>query len=220
MRILVIGGGKVGSSLVDVLTTAGHVVSLIEANRDRAADLIEDTDAMVFHGDGSDVELLQAADVSRVDWAVAVTGHDEDNLVACELARTFGAKNVIARLNNPLNRPTFEALGVPVVEVTSLMAQVIHREVELVDLSRLAVIEGGDVSVVERVLPDDYPPTQVTSLTLPRPSLLIALIRGGKATVPGPNTVLQAGDKVLAVTPLENERAFAEAFESYEAPDG
>jgi trk system potassium uptake protein TrkA len=172
---------------------------------------------MVFEGDGSDVELLRAADVGRVDWAVAVTGSDEDNLVACELARTLDAKNVLARLNNPLNQPTFEALAVPVVGVTSLMAQVIFREVELTDLRRLAVIEGGDVSLVERVLPDDYPPTKVTELTLPRPSLLITLIRDGHAAVPGPNTVLQAGDRVLAVTPLENEREFAAALDTYEA---
>ncbi len=215
MRILVIGGGKVGASLATTLSNAGHVVSVIEENETRAADLIEDADFMVFQGDGSDVELLQAADVSRVDWAVAVTGRDEDNIVACELARTLGAKNVLARLNNPLNEPTFDALGVPVVGVTSLMAQVIFREVELVDLSRLAVIEGGDVSLVERVLSDDYPPTQVTDLILPRPSLLITLIRDGKASVPGPNTVLQGGDKVLAVIPIENEKAFVEALEAY-----
>jgi trk system potassium uptake protein TrkA len=215
VRILVIGGGKVGSSLGKVLSDAGHVVSVIETNPARASDLIEEANFMVFQGDGSDVELLQAADVARVDWAVAVTGRDEDNIVACELARTLGAKNVLARLNNPLNEPTFDALGVPVVGVTSLMAQVIFREVELVDLSRLAVIEGGDVSLVERILPDDYPPTQVTELVLPRPSLLITLIRNGKATVPGPNTVLQAGDKVLAVIPIENEKAFVEALESH-----
>lgn len=217
MRILVIGGGKVGSSLAGVLHDDGHVVTVIEEDPERARALIEDSDFMVFEGDGSDVELLRAADVGRVDWAVAVTGSDEDNLVACELARTLDAKNVLARLNNPLNEPTFEALGVPVVGVTSLMAQVIFREVELVDLSRLAVIEGGDVSLVERVLPDDYPPTKVTELSLPRPSLLITLIRDGRAAVPGPNTVLQAGDKVLAVTALENEREFAAAFEAYEA---
>jgi trk system potassium uptake protein TrkA len=217
MRILVVGGGKVGSSLGKVLSRAGHVVTLIEEDKKRAADLIEEVDFMVFQGDGSDVELLQAADVGRVDWAVAVTGRDEDNLVACELARTLGAKNVLARLNNPLNEPTFEALGVPVVGVTSLMAQVIIREVELVDLSRLAVIEGGDVSLVERVLPDDYPATKVTELALPRPSLLITLIRDGKASVPGPATVLQGGDRVLAVVPIENEKAFVEVFESYEA---
>ncbi len=212
MRILVIGGGKVGSNLGQVLYGAGHVVSLIESSRERAANLIEDANFMVFQGDGSDVELLEAADVARVDWAVAVTGRDEDNLVACELARTLGAKNVLARLNNPLNRPTFEALGVPVVGVTSLIAQVISREVELVDLSRLAVIEGGDVSLVERILPDNYPDTMITELTLPRPSLLITLIREGRASVPGPNTVLKAGDKVLGVVPLENEKEFAAAF--------
>ena len=198
MRILVIGGGKVGSSLGQVLDRAGHVVSLIEASADRAKNLIEDVNFMVFHGDGSDVELLQAADIDRVNWAVAVTGRDEDNLVACELARTLGAKNVLARLNNPLNEPTFEALGVPVVGVTS----------------RLAVIEGGDVSLVERILPDDYPETLITELRLPRPSLLITLIRGGRASVPGPTTVLRAGDKVLGVVPIESERDFAAAFES------
>jgi trk system potassium uptake protein TrkA len=215
MRILVIGGGKVGASLSTVLSDAGHVVSIIETNEERAADLIEEANFMVFEGDGSDVELLQAADVGRVDWAVAVTGRDEDNLVACELARTLGAKNVLARLNNPLNGPTFDALGVPVVGVTSLMAQVIIREVELVDLSRLAVIEGGDISVVERILPDDYPPVQVSNLVLPRPSLLITLIRDGKASVPGPNTVLQAGDKILAVISIEDEKAFVKALEAH-----
>lgn len=217
MRILIVGGGKVGSSLSHMLGDAGHIVSLIEINLERAEELIENADFMVFQGDGSDVELLRAADIERVDWAVAVTGHDEDNLVACELARTLGAKNILARLNNPLNRPTFEALGVPVVGVTDLMAQVISREVELVDLSRLAVLEGGDVSLVERELPDDYPATIITELQLPRPSLLITLIREGRASVPGPNTVLKAGDKVLGVVPLEHERAFAEAFETYEA---
>lgn len=217
MRILIIGGGKVGANLSRMLENAGHVVSLIEISAERAEALIEDADYMVFHGDGSDVELLRAADIERVDWAVAVTGHDEDNLVACELARTLGAKNILARLNNPLNRPTFEALGVPVVGVTDLIAQVISREVELVDLSRLAVIEGGDVSLVERELPDDYPATLITELDLPRPSLIITLIREGRASVPGPNTVLKAGDKVLGVVPIEHEKAFAAAFDDYEA---
>jgi trk system potassium uptake protein len=217
VRILIVGGGKVGANLSRALEAAGHVVSLIEINAERAEGLIENADYMVFQGDGSDVELLRAADIERIDWAVAVTGHDEDNLVACELARTLGAKNILARLNNPLNRPTFEALGVPVVGVTDLIAQVISREVELIDLSRLAVIEGGDVSLVERELPDDYPSTLITDLDLPRPSLIITLIREGRASVPGPSTVLEAGDKVLGVVAIENEKAFAAAFDDYEA---
>jgi len=213
MRILVVGGGKVGAALAGDLDGAGHIVSLIEYNAERAERLSEDVEYTVFHGDGSDVELLLAADIGRTEWAVAVTGRDEDNLVACQLARTLGAKNALARLNNPLNRPTFEALGVPVVGVTNLIAQVISREVELASLSRLAVIESGEVSVVESVLPNGYPATAIADLKLPRPSLIITLIRAGQASVPGPTTVLRGGDKVLGVVPLENEIEFAAALE-------
>ena len=152
MRMLLIGGGKVGSFLARELDKAGHVVSVIEEDHERALDLSEDTKVLVFQGDGTDVELLNAADVDRTDWLLAVTGRDEANLVACQLSLTLGAKRVLARLNDPRNRPTFDALDIPVVAVTDLMAQLISREVEVSDLHRIALMAGGQVSLIERIL--------------------------------------------------------------------
>ncbi len=174
MRMLLIGGGKVGSFLARELDKAGHVVSVIEEDHERALDLSEDTKVLVFQGDGTDVELLNAADVDRTDWLLAVTGRDEANLVACQLSLTLGAKRVLARLNDPRNRPTFDALDIPVVAVTDLMAQLISREVEVSDLHRIALMAGGQVSLIERILNEGVPDTLVETLDLPQPSVLVA----------------------------------------------
>jgi len=130
MRVTLIGGGKVGSFLARELHGAGHVVSVIEEAHGHAQTLTDESKVLVLEGDGTDVNLLKAAGTSRADWVFAVTGLDEVNLVACQLALTLGARHVLARLNNPLNRPTFEALKVPVVAVTDVMATLISREVE------------------------------------------------------------------------------------------
>lgn len=217
MRMLVIGGGKVGSYLTRELLKAGHVTTVIEADETRARNLAEATKALVFAGDGTDVDLLKSADVHRSDWLLAVSGHDEDNLVACQLARTLGAKRVLARLNDPRNRATFEALGIPVVAVTDLMAQVISREVEVSDLHRIALMAGGNVSLIERIVPEGFPTRPLSELVFPQPSVLVTVIRGDDVVVPSADTVLRSGDRVLAVTTLENEAPFCAALETLAA---
>ena len=125
MRVTLIGGGKVGSFLSRELHDAGHAVTVVEDHAGRAKTLTDDSKVLVLEGDGTDINLLMGADTGRADWVLAVTGLDEVNLVACQLAITLGARHVLARLNNPLNRPTFEARKIPVVAVTDVMATLI-----------------------------------------------------------------------------------------------
>lgn len=207
MRIVIIGGGKVGSYLTRVMREAGHVVAVIEQDAGRAESIAEETEALVLEGDGTDVELLNTAGVDRADWVLAVTGQDESNVVACQLAATLGASRVLARLNNPRNRPTFEALGIPVVAVTDLMVQVISREVEadVGELVRLALLGRGQVSLLEVSIPDDTDEPEVIDLDLPEPSILVTVVRGDEVVVPRANTRLRPGDRVLAVTTVDNE---------------
>jgi len=205
VRVILVGGGKVGSYLAKELFKAGHVVTVIEESHTHAESLSDDSKVLVLEGDGTDINLLKAADTDRADWVLAVTGLDEVNLVACQLATTLGARHVLARLNNPLNRPTFEALEIPVVAVTDVMATLISREVEVDEFRHITLLGRGEVSVYEVDVPANLEPVPVAELRLPKGSLLIALVSGDDVSVPTATTVVRPGDQVTAVSSVELE---------------
>lgn len=205
MRVTLIGGGKVGSYLARELYKGGHVVTVIEESHGHAEALSDDSKVLVLEGDGTDVRLLKAADAGRADWVLAVTGLDEVNLVACQLASTLGARQVLARLNNPLNRPTFDALDIPVVAVTDVMATLISREVEVPEFRHVTLLGRGEISVYEIDIPEDFDSQPVAELRLPVGALLVALVRGDEARVPTAGTMVKAGDQVTAVSNVDLE---------------
>jgi len=214
LRTLIIGGGKVGSYLARALSSAGHTVTIVEADPARAQSLGERSRLLVLAGDGTDVDVLNNADAARSDWVLGVTGKDEDNLVACELAKTLGAKRIIARLNDPRNRATFVALKLPVVAVTDLIVDVISQEVqvEISELERLRLLGAGKLSLVEIDIPDDLEVRTVLEIDLPPQSVLVTLLRGEGVSVPNAGTQLRPGDRVLAVTAIEHEADLREAL--------
>lgn len=206
MRALIVGGGRVGSYLAHSMMNAGHGVIVIEPNEERAKLLATQTKALVVAGDGSDVKLLEEVKAGQADIVLAVTGIDEVNLVTCQLAKAaFGCRRVLARVNDPENRPTFEALDVPVVSVTDLIVQVISRELALEDLIRADLVGNNQISIVEVVVPDSEPPRNVIDVRLPPSSLLVAIRRNGTLLVPGATTELLPGDRVTAVTAVGQE---------------
>ena len=126
MKVVIVGGGKVGHHLARVLRRERKPVVVIELDQERAEEVANETGALVIHGDGTDVRILQEADLEHATRLVAVTGSDEDNLVACQLARTaFDCPEVLARVNDPRNERTFTALNVPLVSVTSHLVQAV-----------------------------------------------------------------------------------------------
>jgi trk system potassium uptake protein TrkA len=210
--MLLVGGGKVGSFLARELVSEGHFVAVVEPNEERAQDVANDVDAVVINGDGTDVGVLRAAEVAAADWLLAVTGLDEVNLVACQLGLTLGADRVIARLNAPGNRATFEALKIPVVAVTDLMVQVISQEIASSDLDRIAVVGRGQVSLCEFDVPEGFEPTKVRDIALPDPAVLAAVVRGDEVLVPGAQTVIRPGDRITAVTTVALESELRRVF--------
>ena len=212
MRVTLVGGGKVGSFLARELHEAGHVVTVIEEAHSHAQAISDESKVLVLEGDGTDVNLLNAADTSRADWVLAVTGLDEVNLVACQLAITLGARHVLARLNNPLNRPTFEALQIPVVAVTDVMATLISREVEVPEFRHVTLLGRGEISVYEVDIPDHFDARPVAEVRLPRESLLIAVVSEKEVRVPTATTQLQPGDQVTAVSSVDLEDAVRAAL--------
>lgn len=214
MRTLIIGGGKVGSYLGRALEAEGHSITIIESDREKAQTLGDVSNLLILFGDGTDVDMLNRANAARSDWVLAMTGKDEANLVACQLARTLGSPRVLARLNDPRNRATFEALDIPVVAVTDLIVQVISQEVQLevTELERISLLGKGELSLIELDIPDDAVVRTILEIELPPQSILVTLLRGDQVSVPNATTQLRPGDRVLAVTAIEHEADLREAI--------
>ncbi len=213
MRAIIIGGGKVGGYLAQELRRSGRAVIVVEPDETRARRVGEQTGALVIVGDGTDLRLLEGLDIRPSDFVLAVTGVDEANLVACQLTRTtFGVTKVLARLNDPRNRHTFETLDIPVVSVTDLLVQVISHEMDLGELVRVAILGRGEVSLLEVEIPAGRPPRRVSDVTLPESSVLVAIRRDGTVVVPGGATMIEPGDRVLAVTLVELEDEVRDAL--------
>ena len=132
MYVIVIGGGKVGYYLSKHLLERQYEVTLIEKDPRRAEALTGagQLGEIVMVGDGDEMAFLSTTGMERADVVVAVTGDDEDNLVACQLAkRKFNVPKTVARVNNPANVRIFKTLGVDVaLSATEVLLDLIESE--------------------------------------------------------------------------------------------
>ncbi|MFZ0216158.1 MAG: TrkA family potassium uptake protein [Candidatus Dormiibacterota bacterium] len=128
MYVIVIGGGKVGYFLSRDLAERGDEVTLVEKDPLRADWLEGQLGSIVVRGDGDEMALLSTTGVDRADAVLAVTGDDEDNLVALQLAKkAFNVPLTIARVNNPANVDIFRQLGVDqAVSATEILLRAIE----------------------------------------------------------------------------------------------
>ena len=159
MFIIVIGGGKIGYYLSKTLAQLKHKITVIETDKALCMNIANTTsnlDISVINGDGTSMNYLIDADIESADALIAVTGRDQDNLVACQLAKKkFNIKKTIARVNNPKNIKIFEKLGVDsAVSSTSSLVDIIEREVFISGLKSLTTI--GNISINEVKLQSNY----------------------------------------------------------------
>ncbi len=219
MRVVILGGGKIGTGLAVRLLDHGATVIIIEENEDRARRLSDLSKVLILTGDGTDMRRLESLNLRPSDIFVAVTGVDEDNLVACQLASSaFGLRRVLARMNDPRNRQAFRALGVPTVSVTDEMTKMIERDLELSEKVSAALPERGELITAEVVVGSGFPPTSVTGLGLPPSTIVVSVTRGDSVAVPDGATQVIPGDRLLFVTQSTSSEAldsiFAEASQT------
>ena len=112
MYIIIVGAGKVGWNLARELLEKEHEVTLIENNRRRYLTVEQELEHNIQYGDASELWVLERAGIQRADMVIAVTGDDEDNMLICQVAREkYMVDRIIARVNNPRNRPTSTCSG-------------------------------------------------------------------------------------------------------------
>ena len=211
MKVAIAGAGNVGTFIAEDLHRAGHEVLLIEENADLVYRKQPSLDVVWIVADACEVQSLHEAGIADVEVMVAATGDDEDNLVISLLAKQeFAVPRVIARVNHPKNHWLFDASwGVDVaVSTPHLLTALVEEAVSVGSLVRLLQFEGGEARLVEVTLADDSPAVDKTiaELGLPRDATIVAVLRGGHVVVPRGDTLIVAGDEVLAlVTPTSED---------------
>jgi trk system potassium uptake protein TrkA len=207
MRVAIAGAGNVGTYIAGDLRQAGHEVLLLEKNVDLVRKLRDTIDVEWVPADACEVSSLQRAGLDQVDVMVAATGDDEDNLVISLLAKQeFAVPRVVARINHPKNQWLFnESWGVDVsVSTPHLLTALVEEAVSVGSLVRLLQLQGGEARLVEVTLASDSPADgqAIVDLGIPRDATVVAVIRQDHVIVPRGDTILYAGDEVLAlVTP-------------------
>ena len=203
MYVIVVGAGKVGWNIARELLDKGHELTLIENDRERYHTVEQELEHNIQYGDASELWVLERAGVQRADMVIAVTGDDEDNMLICQVAKEkYMVDRIIARVNNPRNLQHFELLGIrPVVSATDLIIRLIEHEVPEYGLVHLLDLPEQHLEIIELLLPEDSQVAgkRVGDLQLPEGTLLISVLRGSEGLIPNAETVLQAGDEILAV---------------------
>ena len=216
MKMVIVGGGKVGWNLARIMLERRHTVSLIERDRQKCEKLADELDAAIFRGDGTNVAVLEAAGTQDADVFMTVTGSDQDTLVACQVARDhFHAKKVISRVNDPRNIETFRVLGIEnTVCSTDILTKMIEQEADLAHMHLIATLNQGKAGICSMTLPSNTALDGVAlkDISLPRGTLVISLIRRGVLTIPNGSTILQAGDELVAVSEDKSQKALMRAL--------
>lgn len=137
MLIVISGGSTTAEFLMSTMVEKGHRIVVIEEDRDQIEHLSEalPPQVLIVEGDGTDSSVQLDAGVDDADLFVALMGHDETNLVACEIAMTnFQVPRCIATVNSPKNEEIFTAVGIEPVSYTKIIASIIEEELDITTL--------------------------------------------------------------------------------------
>ncbi|MFQ6121751.1 MAG: potassium channel family protein [Dehalococcoidales bacterium] len=212
MYIIIVGGGRVGYYLARALLNEGHEVLILEKNATICETINEELGSVCVRGDGCEAATLVDVGTGRADMLIAVTGDDEDNLVACQVAKhKFNVPRTIARIRNPQNETIFKKLGIDVtVSTTNMILEAIEKEVPTHPLTHLLTLSDKGLEIVEVRIPPESTTIGklVKELSLPQGSKLALIIpKDRKPRMPTPATVLRQGDQIIALTTPESEEA-------------
>lgn len=218
MKVIIIGGGQVGSHLASLLLANGHDVRVVE-HREHVFQKLEQElpkEALVF-GSGSDSAVLEQAGILDADVVAAVTGADEINLVVSTLAKMeFGVPRVVARVNSPKNAWLFNSgMGVDVgVNQAELMAHFVVEEMNLKEMFTLLKLNRGEYSIVTiKVQSNSKAANQrVKDLSIPKKTVLIAITRDNAAIIPKGDTQVLENDDILVLTDEPSRKELREIF--------
>ncbi len=204
-KVLIVGGDKVAYHLIAMLLKEKlYEIHVIDTRISVCEKIANDYDVKVYHGDGTNVEVLERANAKNADVLIALTGEDESNLVACQIAKLkFNVDLTIAKVNNPKNTYLLQMFGVDrSFSITETIAQMIDQEVAYSGMSLVYSFPGNTKSIIEVPL---SPQSEATGKTLIEydfvgDSRVVLITRNsGDSVIATGDTRMLIGDTLLMV---------------------
>jgi trk system potassium uptake protein TrkA len=208
MRIVIAGGGSVGTAIALDLLDRHHEITVIENTPSQAEKLKSLLPgATVMAADACEYATLASADLRSADVVIAATGDDEDNLVVSWLSKQeFAVPRVISRINNSRNEWLFnDSWGVDVsVSTPTLITSLVDEAVEVGSIITLMDLAHGRMRLCEVTLAENSPAVAdgktLDEMGLPDSVRVVAIVRGEQPVIPSPTLRFSAGDHVVLMT--------------------
>ena len=224
MKVIVVGGGKVGRTITGQLAYEGHDVAVIDDQARVITEVTDSYDVMGIVGNGASYTTLQEAGVDQADLLIAATNADEVNLLCCLFARKAGVVSTIARVRNPVYNQEVQyikkELGLSmVVNPERAAATEAARILRFPSAINIDTFARGRVEILKFEIPEGSPIQNCSLMDIAKGGkaevLVCAVQRGGEAIIPNGRFVLKAHDMVSIVASPDHARRFFETIAYY-----
>ncbi len=214
MRILISGGGDVGRATAETLVNAGHEVVLVEEDRAACERLAGDLDIMVICGDATRPDILEKGGIEDADIVLALSGNDRMNIITALVAKEYGVKRVIVKLDDPTYNIVCQKLGVeevvnPKIAAAKHIADMV-RQPHAIELSTLV---GGSIRVFTAIVrKDGYAGKKIEDIELPEGARVMVVQRGSEFFIPARGFRVKEGDHLSILCLEKNLEELARIF--------
>ena len=198
MYIIIMGLGRVGQSLANLLIDDGYDITIIDDNEALCNDAAAELDALVICGNGTNSKILEETNIEDADFFIATTRNDEANLLSCILVKKYNVPNIIARVSNPDHEEAFIAVGIDNVispEITA--AGFLEKLVTRPNVADLVSIGEGDAEIFDMTITNDkLVGKRVGDISPTKDFIIIAMYQNEKLIIPQEDNIIGPGEKV------------------------
>lgn len=195
MRIVIAGCGRVGSELANILSIEGHEISIIDKDLENFKRLGKGFKGLTVHGICFDLDILKAAGIERADGFAAVTPSENSNLVSVVVAKeVFHVPKVVARIYDPRGAEIYRKEGIPTISDTIWGANTLKGILCMPGVSTMTSLGNGEVVILQVEIPTRLIGRTVANLTMPAQSMVVGIVREGRAFLPTMGSQFQEYD--------------------------
>ena len=196
--VIIMGGGRVGLALANLLIDEGYDIALIESDESLSNEVAAELDALVIHGNGTSSKLLEEINIEDAKYFIATTGNDEANLLSCILVRKYKVPHIIARVSNPDHEEAFKEVGIErVISPERAAAAQLMKVVTRPKAEELMTLGKGDAEIMDMTLTNDkVVGKRFKEVSPTKDFIIIATYQNGKLVIPQPDNIISRGEKV------------------------